>query len=164
MILYHGSNVEIEKIDLNLCRPYKDFGRGFYLTTIEGQARKMALRTSRIYGGKPVVSVFEYEQPENVRIKTFDRAGEEWARFVMNNRDRYYTDFHNELCNHDCKYDIVIGPVANDDLAMLFRQFSVGNISIERMIAEMEYKELTNQYSFHTEIATRSLIKAGVIS
>ena len=35
MILYHGPNVEIERIDLNRCKPYKDFGKGFYLTTLE---------------------------------------------------------------------------------------------------------------------------------
>lgn len=34
MILYHGSNVAIDKIDLAKCRPYKDFGKGFYLTDI----------------------------------------------------------------------------------------------------------------------------------
>ena len=27
MILYHGSNVEIDTIDLGKCRPYKDFGK-----------------------------------------------------------------------------------------------------------------------------------------
>ncbi|WP_301745184.1 DUF3990 domain-containing protein, partial [uncultured Duncaniella sp.] len=27
MILYHGSNIAIETIDLGKCRPYKDFGR-----------------------------------------------------------------------------------------------------------------------------------------
>jgi len=27
MILYHGSNCEIEKIDLAMCRPFKDFGQ-----------------------------------------------------------------------------------------------------------------------------------------
>ena len=32
MILYHGSNCEIEKIDLTMCKPYKDFGQ--YLTTL----------------------------------------------------------------------------------------------------------------------------------
>lgn len=51
MKLYHGSNVVIEKIDLSKCRPYKDFGQGFYLTEIRGQAEKMAQRTSVIYGG-----------------------------------------------------------------------------------------------------------------
>ena len=34
MILYHGSNVAIEEIELSLCKPYKDFGKGFYLTDI----------------------------------------------------------------------------------------------------------------------------------
>ena len=38
MILYHGSNMAIDGIDLNRCRPYKDFGRGFYLTDIREQA------------------------------------------------------------------------------------------------------------------------------
>lgn len=35
MILYHGSNTNIQYIDLNLCRHYKDFGKGFYLTDIK---------------------------------------------------------------------------------------------------------------------------------
>ena len=34
MILYHGTNIDIDKIDLNKCAPYKDFGKGFYTTTI----------------------------------------------------------------------------------------------------------------------------------
>lgn len=50
MILYHGSNTRIEEIDLSLCRPYKDFGRGFYLTSVAQQAQEMAKRTTRIQG------------------------------------------------------------------------------------------------------------------
>ncbi|MDR1158105.1 MAG: DUF3990 domain-containing protein [Oscillospiraceae bacterium] len=38
MILYHGSNMKVSKVDLLKCRPYKDFGCGFYLTDIEEQA------------------------------------------------------------------------------------------------------------------------------
>lgn len=49
MILYHGTNLDINSISLSMCRPYKDFGRGFYLTSIEEQARKMAYRVSKIY-------------------------------------------------------------------------------------------------------------------
>ena len=33
IILYHGSYVAVEKPELERCYPYKDFGRGFYLTT-----------------------------------------------------------------------------------------------------------------------------------
>ncbi len=59
MLLYHGSNTEIKMINLALCRPYKDFGRGFYLTVIKEQAEKMAVRVARIYGGSPVLNVYE---------------------------------------------------------------------------------------------------------
>jgi len=38
MILYHGSNMKVTAIDLSKCRPYKDFGQGFYLTDISEQA------------------------------------------------------------------------------------------------------------------------------
>lgn len=38
MKLYHGSNVIIEKIDLSKSRPFKDFGRAFYLSADEQQA------------------------------------------------------------------------------------------------------------------------------
>lgn len=32
MILYHGSNVEIESVDFEKSKPGKDFGIGFYLS------------------------------------------------------------------------------------------------------------------------------------
>lgn len=50
MILYHGSNLKIDKIDLSKCKPYKDFGRGFYCTTIKKQAEFMAERVVKRYG------------------------------------------------------------------------------------------------------------------
>lgn len=43
MKLYHGSNTLIESIDLSRCRPYKDFGRGFYLTDIREQVLESRL-------------------------------------------------------------------------------------------------------------------------
>lgn len=47
MILYHGTNIDIQSIDLEQCMPYKDFGRGFYLTDLEQQAKDMALRKAK---------------------------------------------------------------------------------------------------------------------
>ena len=58
MILYHGSNVKIKNIDLKKCRPYKDFGQGFYCTTIEKQAEFMAERVVKRYGGVKSVNIF----------------------------------------------------------------------------------------------------------
>ncbi len=44
--LYHGSNVEKNKIDLSLSRKGKDLGCGFYLNADKKQAIEMAVRTS----------------------------------------------------------------------------------------------------------------------
>ena len=32
MILYHGSNVQIDAIELRRCNRFKDFGQAFYLS------------------------------------------------------------------------------------------------------------------------------------
>lgn len=61
MLLYHGSNTDIKEINLAMCRPYKDFGQGFYLTVMKEQADKMAKRVARIYGGSPILNVYEID-------------------------------------------------------------------------------------------------------
>ena len=49
----------------------------------------------------------------------------EWAIFIKNNRDRKFSDVSSLECNLDCKYDVVIGPVANDTVGLLIRQFRI---------------------------------------
>lgn len=75
MILYHGSNMKIEEIDLNKCRPFKDFGQGFYCTAIREQAELMAKRVARIYGGNPEITIFEFDESifndRKINSKTF---------------------------------------------------------------------------------------------
>ena len=48
MILYHGSNLEIEKPDLAHSRENVDFGRGFYTTPIREQAEKWCGRYKNV--------------------------------------------------------------------------------------------------------------------
>ena len=164
MRLYHGSNIAIANINLAMCRPYKDFGQGFYLTDIEKQAEKMAIRVARIYGEKPIVNIYEidddFKDLKDLKIKNFGiQTTEEWARFVMNNRSRVFTDIKNVLCNKDNKYDIVIGPVADDNMALLFRQYENEIIDFETLVKGMIYKETSSQYSFHTEKSVKLLRK-----
>ncbi|MBE5909019.1 MAG: DUF3990 domain-containing protein [Lachnospiraceae bacterium] len=164
MILYHGSNVDIKNISLSACRPYKDFGRGFYLTDIPEQAERMAERVARIYGGEPVLNLFEVEDSflnlDYLNVKNFgEETSEEWARFVMNNRNRDFDDYSNPLSNHDSKYDVVIGPVADDNMAMLFRQYEDELIDFDTLLKGMIYKKTSSQYSFHTPAAISLLRK-----
>ena len=165
MILYHGSNQVVDIIDFSKCRPYKDFGLGFYLTIYIEQAKRMATRTAGIYGGSPVVSIFEYNEDaaSGLNIKIFNDPTAEWAHFVMNNRNRFFKDIASENCNTDAKYDIVVGPVANDDMVTLFREFETGVRSLDFLAESLKHpRQLTNQYSFHTTKAAHTLTYKGV--
>lgn len=161
MILYHGSNMRIHEIDFCKCRPFKDFGKGFYCTAIKEQAELMAKRVARIYGGNPKITAFEFNEEiynsDKVNVKKFESPTEEWALFVLNNRDRKFKDISSLKCNIDNKYDMVVGPVADDDLALLFRTFTKGLIDIDTLVKEMKYKKFSNQYSFHSEEALNFL-------
>ena len=163
MLLYHGSNQEISTIDLSLCKPYKDFGRGFYLTTIEQQAELMAKRTARIFGGSPFVTAYTFNETfltdATFSIKTFAVPDIEWAMFVLNNRNRDFQNHFDPNSNQDNKYDIVSGPVANDDIALLFRSFINEHIGLPSLVSGLEYKKLNDQYSFHTVRAAALLSK-----
>lgn len=168
MILYHGSNVEVKDINLKLCKPFRDFGKGFYLTNIRTQAENMAKRVVRIKGGKSVLNVYEIDDDfmknKDLNIKDFSSIPtEEWALFVMNNRNRYFSDIKNPLCNQDNKYDIVHEPVANDAMATLFQQYEQDFINLEMLKKRMTYKELSMQFSFHTAKAISFLQKKEVI-
>ena len=156
MILYHGSNMAIDRIDLGKCRPYKDFGKGFYLTDIRHQAERMAARTVKMFNGVPTLTAFEFDLEKAVtiglKIKIFNAPDEEWARFVMSNRDINVS----QPC-HD--YDIVIGPVADDTIARLLRMFTENFISEEQLVKELTFSQVTSQYFFHTEAAIKMLKK-----
>jgi hypothetical protein len=60
MIVYHGSYIEVTKIDLTKCAPHKDFGRGFYVTKIKEQAETWAKLIGKNRNCKGVV--YEYNR------------------------------------------------------------------------------------------------------
>ena len=86
MILYHGSNIPIDIIDLAKSKPNKDFGRGFYLSESEEQAMEMALFKSMQLGGEAIISKFEFDKEimndESLKIKTFDSYTEQHPRCI----------------------------------------------------------------------------------
>ena len=42
LILYHGSNHQFDEVDLSKSKDFRDFGRGFYTTTLREQAEDWA--------------------------------------------------------------------------------------------------------------------------
>lgn len=157
MILYHGSNTEIQKIDLSKSKPNKDFGKAFYLSKEKLQAEEMAAFTVDRFGGKPVITSFEFDETlmhdKQLQVKTFDGYSREWAEFIFSNRD---TDSEVNIHN----YDIVYGPIANDKVGRQMFNLREGYIDIEEFMRRLHYmKGITYQYAFCTELATSKLKK-----
>ena len=42
LTLYHGSNCNFNTVDLSKAKDKRDFGKGFYLTTLQSQAKDWA--------------------------------------------------------------------------------------------------------------------------
>lgn len=154
IILYHGSNRPITDVDLSKGKKYKDFGQGFYTTHLHDQAVYWARRIAGRFGGEPVVTEFEFDYDRAVRdglhIKIFEKPDREWALFVMANRRRDGDGF-----THD--FDIVIGPVADDNMARLFGLYDMAIIGLEAVVAGLGYKDLNSQYFFATQRALKYL-------
>ncbi len=153
MKLYHGTDSFFERPDLSMCRPFKDFGKGFYLTPELAVVKRMAERCverSDWQGAPKYVYVYEFDDSDimDLSVRRFaPKVDEEFAMFVMANRQlRSRTEDH----NRDNRYDIVIGPIADDKMGILFRRFEDGEITIDYLTSELRFKKLSMQYSFHT--------------
>ena len=152
MILYHGSNVAVEQIDLDKSKPNKDFGKGFYLSESETQAMEMAAFKTSLLGGEPVVTKFEFDesamQNPGLRVKIFKDYSEEWADFVFANREG----------NEVEQFDVVYGPIANDKIGLQIRKLKDGSIDKAEFLNRLKYmKGVTYQYFFGTETAIKYL-------
>ena len=157
MILYHGSNIDIQKIDLSKSKPNKDFGKAFYLSEVKQQAEEMAAFTVDRFGGVPTVSTFEFDESwihnEQLKVKIFNGYSRDWAEFIFANRD---SDSNENI--HD--FDIVFGPIANDKVGRQMFNLREGYIDIDEFMHRLHYmKGITFQYAFCTELAITKLKK-----
>lgn len=153
MIAFHGSNVDIESVDLKMCRRYTDFGKGFYLSIDENQARKRAEAKANAYGGSPVVTKWEILTEkcmfEDLNIKEFETETEEWAEFVFKSRE----------IGEENEYDIVIGPIADDNMRYLFRNVRLKQMTIKELVEKLTYQMPTKQVCFRTQRSLKILKK-----
>lgn len=152
MKLYHGSTVIVKSPDIQSGRKATDFGKGFYTTTNFEQAKKWAiLKKNREQGEKAVVSV--YEVPDDIlnrefSVLWFESATKDWLEFVVNNRKGKGKN----------RYDLIMGPVANDQLYATIRLYEQGVITADAAIEMLKTHKLFNQLSFHTEEVCSQLI------
>lgn len=154
MILYHGTNVPFDVIDLSRSKPNKDFGRGFYLSADKEQAMEMAVaKADQLETGTPTVIAYEVDETQmsTLKVLRFESYSEEWAKFILLNRNNA-----SGMAAHD--YDIVIGPIANDRVGVQLWRYETQAIDLPTLVRNLQYmKGVTIQYFFGTERAIKLL-------
>ena len=151
MTLYHGSNIEVSSPKLLKIQRALDFGKGFYTTSDFDQARKWAGRTARIRGdGKAIVSCYEFPDDAfcTLSILRFEKADAAWLDYVTKNRKGADTTGD---------YDLIIGPVANDQTFPTILLYLDGYIDAQSAIRQLLPQKLKDQYTFKTEKALSQL-------
>jgi hypothetical protein len=147
--LYHGSNCNFPTVDLSKAKDRRDFGKGFYLTTLHYQAKDWAEVLFARFGGDGVfVYEFEFEMKSDLRLKQFDGLSEEWLVFVRDNRRK-------GGIQHE--FDIVRGAVANDKTNRTLALFIEGIYTPKEAMKKLRFNKLNDQFSIHTEKALTCL-------
>lgn len=137
MRIYHGTTEIIENSDVKHSKKYLDFGRGFYLTTYENQAKKWALRKAMRKNAEAIVNIYELnENWEGLRVLSFEEENDKWLDFVCACRK-------GEEINQD--YDIIIGNVADDDVFKTVDMYFRGLWDKEKVLRELRYYKMNNQ-------------------
>jgi len=154
MLVYHGSYTLIDEIDLERCRPYTDFGKGFYVTKYKHHAENWAKKSGKHHNNDGCVTVFNFIDSSFVdyicKIKHFNGYTEEWLDFIINNRNVDSTEQAND-------FDIIEGPVANDKVQNKLQYFLAGKISKDDFLRELTYHEETHQICFCTLASLQTL-------
>ncbi|MCL2306462.1 MAG: DUF3990 domain-containing protein [Planctomycetaceae bacterium] len=147
MKVFHGSYILVDEIDLAQSKDYRDFGKGFYVTNIRSQAEFWAARKGGDRKTDGVVSEFEFYENAiehcDLKVLRFSDYDERWLDFVVLNRDP-----QSSIPAHD--YDIVEGPVANDDVNDRINDYLAGVVSKADFLGEIAYYKPTHQVCFCT--------------
>ena len=104
--------------------------------------------------GEAVLSIYDFdeEQAAELALLRFEEADQKWLNFVTQNRKNLY---------NGGKFDLVIGPVANDTTMPVLSDYMAGNISEEVALILLKPQKLANQYAFLTQKGLQCLKYLG---
>lgn len=140
--LYHGSYTSVQEPLVKLGRNKVDFGQGFYLTQLRGQAESWACTIAERKGrtAQPVLSVYSFDydaaRAAGYRVKVFEAYDIQWLDYVV--------DCRKGGCMQE-SYDIIEGGVANDNVIDTVEDYENGIISADQALGQLRYKEVNHQ-------------------
>lgn len=115
--VFHGLDRPVITPDLSYCSKYSDFGQGFYVTNNRKQAIDWG--SKRTTGSTFAVSCFELTFDKSLSIKEFEKPDIEWLELIIRGRN-----------GEHLPYDIIIGPVADDNVRKALDIYADMNLPI----------------------------------
>ncbi len=128
--VFHGSDRPVITPDLSYCSKYSDFGQGFYVTNSRKQAIEWGFK--RTTGATFAVSCFELTFDKTLTVKEFAKPDIEWLELIVRGRN-----------GEHLPYDIIIGPVADDNVRKALDVYANMNLPI----TEEETKKSDSQFA-----------------
>lgn len=162
MILYHGSNIIVNKPLFGYGKPYNDYGQGFYCTEDEELAKEWACNSPT--GG--FVSVYSLDTKGLNILRLNDRNILEWLAILIKNRQiRYSSPVEKQIA--DCiiekffldysSFDVITGYRADDSYFSFVRAFLSNTISLEQLSDAMKLGNLGMQVFIQSQKAFDNL-------
>lgn len=150
MRVYHASTQVVDVPRIVNRTPLLDFGAGFYTTANLGQAEDFARKAyvRRGMKGAPTLNVYDFDIDRAKReldLLEFERPSRDWLEFIVHNR-KYGRD-------SSVSSDIIIGPVANDDVFTTVTLYESGQISASAALEMLKIKKLFMQILFCNDAA-----------
>ena len=151
MILYHGSYLAIENPLILRTNIGRDFGPAFYVTDIQEQAERWAIRKTRILNQRgqtdcaPTISVYQFdaEQARNsLNWVDFPTADLGWLEMILSCRQ-------NSGFSHG--YDIVSGKIADDSVGATVTYVMRGIMRKEDALEQLKFQKINSQIAFCTQ-------------
>lgn len=149
MKLYHSSNISVKIPDTAHSRDFLDFGKGFYLTSLQEQAVKYAHRFLR------------RKQDAWLNMYEFIYNPLDWKVLEFNEYDKAWLDFVSKCRagEDDSEYDIIIGGIANDKVIQTLDRYWVGELSENDTLGLLKYEKPNNQYCIRSQKMLNECLK-----
>lgn len=141
MKVFHGSTTIVDTPLVSFGRDNLDFGKGFYVTTLQKQAEEWSKTVTRLRPRSiPIVNTYELDMPailsSDYKILEFKEYNEEWLDFIVTNRsgEESWKGF-----------DIIIGGIANDRVFDTIENYMAGQIDKQTALGRLKYHLPNNQ-------------------
>ncbi len=150
--LYHGSRGGIVG-DIQPCSRVRcDFGQGFYMGTKSEQAKTLICTDS-----DPILYTVNLKLSEINENNILVLSDMDWAYYVLYNRGRLEsvknTEFYKSIANMGAEIDVIIGPIADDNMNVIMKQFANGDITDKALLECIRCINYGTQYVAKTKNA-----------